>query len=361
MGRWPIKPTKVWEVYKEAVLDANRVVGLAISGDAQLVALASENISGPIHQVPLPGTNRVMDRGNSSHDLDITVHFVQPDEQELAAVSLERAGSSPWVLAVDDGPAASGEAVPLGPDSVRVSFKDTPEGWASVRAAVIDLADTASMSLACRYASFRPAVSRRVIEKTARQNAVVGAAFFFPGADMPVMTLNQLKMIFSLAAIHDQEISEDRALELAGTLGAGFGERDDELKVALAFPDAYEIGIANQALHILYGAAQKRSGVGVERAYLPWVDVIAEMRADDVPLLTWETWTPVRDAQVLGITLQHELNYTNVLELLDLARISVRSSHRGTDEPLVLGGGPAVANFAPLLPFLDAVVVGEGE
>ena len=143
--------------------------------------------------------------------------------------------------------------------------------------------------------------------------------------------------------------------------GAGFGERDDELKVALAFPDAYEIGIANQALHILYGAAQKRSGVGVERAYLPWVDVIAEMRADDVPLLTWETWTPVRDAQVLGITLQHELNYTNVLELLDLARISVRSSHRGTDEPLVLGGGPAVANFAPLLPFLDAVVVGEGE
>jgi len=225
MGRWPIKPTKVWEVYKEAVLDANRVVGLAISGDAQLVALASENISGPIHQVPLPGTNRVMDRGNSSHDLDITVHFVQPDEQELAAVSLERAGSSPWVLAVDDGPAASGEAVPLGPDSVRVSFKDTPEGWASVRAAVIDLADTASMSLARRYASFRPAVSRRVIEKTARQNAVVGAAFFFPGADMPVMTLNQIKMIFSLAAIHDQEISEDRALELAGTLGAGFGLR----------------------------------------------------------------------------------------------------------------------------------------
>lgn len=143
--------------------------------------------------------------------------------------------------------------------------------------------------------------------------------------------------------------------------GHGFREGAKEVRVALAFPDAYEIGISNQALLILYEAAEKAERVAVERTYLPWLDVIAELRAEGIPLLTWETWTPVREAHVLGITLQHELNFTNVLELLDLAQIGVRAANRGAADPLVLAGGPAAANFAPLSPFLDAVVVGEGE
>lgn len=143
-------------------------------------------------------------------------------------------------------------------------------------------------------------------------------------------------------------------------VGPGFCD-DDELRLVLAFPDAYEVGISNQAVQILYHLARRMAGVGVERAYLPWVDVIAELRRQAVPLLTLETWTPVRDADVLGISLQHELNYSNVLELLDLAGVPVRAEQRGEDDPLVVVGGPATANFLPMAPFLDAVVVGDGE
>ena len=150
---------------------------------------------------------------------------------------------------------------------------------------------------------------------------------------------------------------------VGGEIGAGpgFSGRTGELRVALAFPDAYEVGISNQALQILYHVAGTVTGVGVERAYLPWVDAIAEMRRVGVPLLTLETWTPVKAVHLLGITLQHELNYTNVLELLDLAGIPVRTADRGEDAPLVVAGGPATADFLPMAPFLDAVVVGDGE
>ena len=143
--------------------------------------------------------------------------------------------------------------------------------------------------------------------------------------------------------------------------GRGFGHSSDELRVVLAFPDAYEVGISNQAIQILYHLASAMPGVAVERAYLPWVDVIAELRAAGVPLLSLETWTPVRQAHLLGMSLQHELNFTNVLELLDLSGISLRAAERGEDEPLVIAGGPATANFLPMTPFLDAVLVGEGE
>jgi radical SAM-linked protein len=101
--------------------------------------------------------------------------------------------------------------------------------------------------------------------------------------------------------------------------------------------------------------------VAVERAYLPWVDAIAAMRDAHVPLLTLETWTPVAEAHLLGITLQHELHYTNLLEMLDLAGVPTLSSSRAEDHPLVLVGGPACANFAPFSRFVDAVAVGDGE
>ncbi|MBN1631685.1 MAG: radical SAM protein, partial [Thermoleophilia bacterium] len=143
--------------------------------------------------------------------------------------------------------------------------------------------------------------------------------------------------------------------------GVGFADDPDALRVALAFPDTYEIGISNQALQILYHVAGGLDGVAVERTYLPWVDVSAEMRRDGVPLLTLETWSPVGSTDLLGITLQHEFDYTNVLELLDLAGIPLHASERTEAHPLVLGGGPACADFLPLARFLDAVAVGDGE
>lgn len=223
MAKWPIKPTKIWEAYKEAVLEVDRTVGLVFTGDPALVERAAQEMIAEVE--PDSESVRAPQSGGPSQGLNVTVHFVQPEEEEEAAVFLEKSGPSLWVLAVDDGPAFSGEVVQLASGALRVSFSDTPEGWISVRAAVMDLVDEAVVPLARRYPAFRPEVSREVIERTARQNGVIGAAFFLPGADMPVMTLNQIKMIFSLAVIHGQEISEDRVLELGGALGAGFGFR----------------------------------------------------------------------------------------------------------------------------------------
>lgn len=142
--------------------------------------------------------------------------------------------------------------------------------------------------------------------------------------------------------------------------GPGFSGTPGRLRVVLGFPDTYEIGISNQALQILYHLAAQIADVEVERAYLPWVDVLDEMRAACIPLLTLETWSPVAQADVLALTLQHEFNYTNVLEMLDVAGVPLRAKDR-THGPLVVGGGPATANFAPVAPFFDALVVGDGE
>lgn len=143
--------------------------------------------------------------------------------------------------------------------------------------------------------------------------------------------------------------------------GPGFSADPEELRVVLGFPDTYEIGISNQALQILYHLAQEAAGVAVERTYLPWTDAAAAMRRENIPLLTLETWTPVREAHLLGLTLQHEFGYTNVLEMLDLAGIPIRADDRSGRHPLVMGGGPASANFLPLSRFFDAVAVGDGE
>ncbi len=143
--------------------------------------------------------------------------------------------------------------------------------------------------------------------------------------------------------------------------GPGFSGEPAELRVVLGFPDTYEIAISNQAIQILYHLARREEGVGVERAYLPWVDAIAEMRRLNVPLLTLETWTPVADAHLLAVTLQHEFHYTNLLEMLHLAGIPLHAALRTEEHPLVLAGGPACANFAPVGRFVDAVAVGDGE
>lgn len=143
--------------------------------------------------------------------------------------------------------------------------------------------------------------------------------------------------------------------------GPGFSDVSTDLRVVLAFPDTYEIGISNQAIQILYHVTRRTDGVQVERTYLPWVDALELMRLEDLPLLTLETWSPVASADLLGITLQHEFNYTNVLEMLDLAGIPVAAGDRDDGCPLVIGGGPAVANFLPMAPFFDAFAVGDGE
>jgi len=129
----------------------------------------------------------------------------------------------------------------------------------------------------------------------------------------------------------------------------------------LSYPDVYEIGVSNPALQILYSHMNDETPAAAERAYCPWPDMADLMRAAGVPLWSLETMAPVAGCDLWGITLPHELCYTNVLEMLDLAGVPLRAADRGDGDPIVLGGGPAAANPWPLAPFFDAFFIGEVE
>jgi radical SAM superfamily enzyme YgiQ (UPF0313 family) len=132
-------------------------------------------------------------------------------------------------------------------------------------------------------------------------------------------------------------------------------------RIALCYPDAYEIGISNQALQILYALINERTDAAAERVYTPWPDMADAMRREGIPLFTLESWRPVHEYDLFGITLQAELTYTNVLETLDLAGIPLRSADRTADDPIVVAGGPSASNPEPLAPFIDAFFMGEAE
>ncbi|NLE21166.1 MAG: radical SAM protein [Actinobacteria bacterium] len=132
-------------------------------------------------------------------------------------------------------------------------------------------------------------------------------------------------------------------------------------RIVLSYPDVYEIGVSNPALQILYSRINDATPAAAERSYCPWPDLADLMRVAGVPLWTLETFAPVPDCALWGFTLPHELCYTNVLEMLDLAGVPLHAAERDGEDPIVLGGGPAVANPWPLAPFFDAFFAGEVE
>jgi len=132
-------------------------------------------------------------------------------------------------------------------------------------------------------------------------------------------------------------------------------------RVCLAFPDVYEIGMSHLGTKILYSVLNKTDGVACERAFAPWLDCEAELRRRGLPVLTLESASPLRAFDVIGISLQYELTYTNVLNLLDLSGIALRAAARGDGDPLVLCGGPTATHPEPLAPFVDAFFIGEAE
>ena len=134
-----------------------------------------------------------------------------------------------------------------------------------------------------------------------------------------------------------------------------------ETRVALAFPDIYDLGVPNLGLSIFYDELNKMDDVWAERVYLPWEDMEAEMRSRSIPLFTLESKTPVYDVDILGITIPYESLYTNVLTMLDLAKIPVFASERNKDCPLVIAGGHSTFNPEPMSKFIDAFAIGEGE
>ncbi|NOZ93894.1 MAG: TIGR03960 family B12-binding radical SAM protein [Acidobacteria bacterium] len=133
------------------------------------------------------------------------------------------------------------------------------------------------------------------------------------------------------------------------------------LHVALAFPDTYEIGMSHQGSRILYHLVNRRADALAERTYAPWPDMGAALRRAGVPLYTLESYRPVADFDILGITLQSELNYINIPYLLDLAGVARCAGDRGETGPIVLGGGPCTANPEPVADFFDAILIGDAE
>jgi len=134
-----------------------------------------------------------------------------------------------------------------------------------------------------------------------------------------------------------------------------------EVRYALAFPDVYDIGMSHLGTKILYGIVAELPFAVGERVFAPWPDLEAELRARDLPLVSLESFRPLADFEVVGFSLQYELTYTNVLNMLDLGGIPVRAADRGPDAPLVIAGGPTATHPEPLAPFIDAFVIGDGE
>ncbi|MCI6866602.1 MAG: TIGR03960 family B12-binding radical SAM protein [Lachnospiraceae bacterium] len=134
-----------------------------------------------------------------------------------------------------------------------------------------------------------------------------------------------------------------------------------DIRFAMCFPDVYEIGMSHLGIQILYDMFNKREDVWCERVYSPWVDLDRIMREKQIPLFALESQDPVKDFDFLGITLQYEMCYTNILQVLELSQIPLMSSMRDESCPIVIGGGPCAYNPEPLADFFDLFYIGEGE
>ncbi len=153
---------------------------------------------------------------------------------------------------------------------------------------------------------------------------------------------------------------EKPARYMGGEMGSVI-KPEAALRVALAFPDVYEVGMSHLGLKILYRILNEQDGIAAERVYAPWPDMAEQLRANAVPLATLETATPLADCALVGFTLQYELSCTNILAMLKLAGIPVRAEARDERWPLIVGGGPGAYNPEPLAPFFDAFLLGDGE
>lgn len=165
-------------------------------------------------------------------------------------------------------------------------------------------------------------------------------------------------------ALHDDILLkiEKPARYIGGEINSVMKDPDKvDIRFAMCFPDVYEIGMSHLGIQILYDLFNRREDIWCERVYSPWLDLDQVMRKEKIPLFALESQDPIRDFDFLGITIQYEMCYTNILQILDLSGIPLRASERGEDVPIVIGGGPCAYNPEPLAPFFDIFYIGEGE
>jgi uncharacterized protein (DUF697 family) len=262
----PVNVSKVREAFKEVSDAAERSATILLAGDAGLVARAQGQFAGG---GPTPATfsGSPADLGTlSTYPGELLVVLVSSQSEAETIASLDESRvQGAAVVAVDEGPGATGIITSLPGEVVRLSFSDTPDGWARLFAACAKVAAHDLVALGRRYPALRRYAARRVINHTAGQNAAVGLLVFLPGADMPAMTLNQIKMVLNLASLHDQKIGPDRALELVGVLGLALGFRALARRVVTRVPGfgwLYRGLIGYAATSALGAAAEKYFEMG---------------------------------------------------------------------------------------------------
>ena len=136
---------------------------------------------------------------------------------------------------------------------------------------------------------------------------------------------------------------------------------DMDIRFAFCFPDVYEVGMSCLGLQILYFFLNRREDTYCERAFAPWTDMEAAMREHNIPLYTLETFTPLKEFDFVAFTLQYEMCYTNLINMLDMSGIPIYAKDRTEDDPIILCGGSCAYNPEPLADFVDFFYLGEGE
>jgi uncharacterized protein (DUF697 family) len=222
----PVNFSKILETWRETLAATGLSTGVVLGGDERLVALAKERFSTGGTSPALWARSLTELGGLTSVPGELLVLFLGPDEEPEARMALEKATARGGViLAIDEGESAKGRVSYLSDGYVRLSFSETARGWRRLFETCAEVAGGHVVSLGRRYPAVRRAAARRIVYRTAAQNALIGAAFFVPGTDMPAMTLNQVKMVLSLAGIYGVEIGRERAVELIAVVGLGFGLR----------------------------------------------------------------------------------------------------------------------------------------
>ncbi|MDE6961274.1 MAG: B12-binding domain-containing radical SAM protein, partial [Lachnospiraceae bacterium] len=155
---------------------------------------------------------------------------------------------------------------------------------------------------------------------------------------------------------------EKPARYIGGEVNAVMKEKQQvDIRFAMCFPDVYEIGMSHLGIQILYDMFNQREDIWCERVYAPWEDLDIALRKHKIPLFALESQDPIKDFDFLGITIQYEMCYTNILQVLDLAQIPLQAKARTKEHPFVIGGGPCAYNPEPLADFFDLFYIGEGE
>ena len=163
---------------------------------------------------------------------------------------------------------------------------------------------------------------------------------------------------------------EDKILPYVETPGQYIGEEwnsikkednDIDVTIALAFPDTYAIGMSHMGMQILYGLLNERKDTACERVFTPWYDMETALRKHNIPLYSLETFRPLKEFDIIGFSLQYEMSFTNVLNMLDLAKIPLKREERTENDPLIIAGGPLALTPEPISDFIDIFFVGDGE